>query len=187
MKSMKILRKLFKEQELKENLRKAHNRLLEELDKNDYRIAAFYSFDIAHIYELLGNKKKAKEYYNNTLRYLDQADFQPHWIKLGSFYALGKLEEGLKAELSERCPSKFWLAFFHDKMNNYESARQIYCNLAAKKFWNPDENEDFLYPHFLQEVSDLLAKAQNAQEARKYNQLAVKAWEGLTVLDFFLV
>ena len=174
---IELLRKVFTEQELSAALQKAYDSLQRELNDKDYRMAAFYSFDIAHIYELTSNRKKAREYYTYTLEYLDQTDFQPHWIKLGSLCALGKLEEALKAELSDKYPSKFWLAFIYEKMGDYKNAQQLYSELAAEKSWNPEENEEYLYPHFLQEMSDFWGKAHNIQEAYKYNEMAVQTWE----------
>ena len=85
------IRKSFTEKELKENLQKAYDSLQRELNDKDYQMAAFYSFDIAHIYGLTSNRKKAREYYTYTLEYLDQTNFQPHWTKLGSFSQANRL------------------------------------------------------------------------------------------------
>jgi tetratricopeptide (TPR) repeat protein len=177
MERIELLRKIFTDLELNTAFQRAHDGLQRELNDKDYRMASFYSFDIAHLYELMGKRKKAEEYYRYTLTYLNQADFKPHWIKLGSFYALGKLEEAVEAELSDRYPSKFWLAFFCEKMGNFESARQLYCELSAEKHWDPEKNGNYFYPHFLQEMSDFLVKAQNVQEAHRYTTMAVQAWE----------
>ncbi len=181
MKRIELLRKVFTEQELNAAFQKAYDNLQRELNGRDYRMAAFYSFDIAHVCELMNNKETAREYYIHTLEYLDQADFQPHWTKLGSLCALGKLEEALKAELSDRYPSKFWLAFIYEEMGDYKNAQRLYSELAAEKSWNPEESEDYLYPHFLQEVSDLWAKAHNIQESCRYNMMAVQMWEKVKV------
>ncbi|MBU7048540.1 MAG: hypothetical protein HXS54_19070, partial [Theionarchaea archaeon] len=62
------------------NLKKAQHKLQKELKEKDCRMAAFYSLDAAHIYDLLAEREKAEYYYRTTLKYLDHAKFQPLWI-----------------------------------------------------------------------------------------------------------
>ena len=54
MKSIEILRSLFAEEELRKNLQESFINIQRELNDKDYRIAAFYSLDVARIYQLLG-------------------------------------------------------------------------------------------------------------------------------------
>ena len=110
MKPIEILRSLFTEEELRKNLQESFINIQRELNDKDYRIAAFYSLDTAHLYDLLGNREKAEEHYQNTIEYLNQADFQPLWIRLECLRALGIYEEALEAALSSPHHSKIELA-----------------------------------------------------------------------------
>lgn len=176
MKRIEIFKKLFTEQELKESLREAHYELQKELDDNDYRMAAFRGLDVAHIYDILGDKKKANHYYRITLNYLDSADFQPLWIRLECLSALGKHEEALKAVLDDPHYSQLGRANLYEKAGNHDIAREIYTELAMEHSKKAIRSE-FLPPLFLQYASDLWERAQNIKEAREYNQMAREAWE----------
>ncbi|KYK35781.1 MAG: hypothetical protein HXS46_17035 [Theionarchaea archaeon] len=177
MKGIEFLRKLFTEQELNAILQKAHNSLQKELNDKDYRMAAFYSLDIAHIYDLLGDREKAEQHYRITTEYLDCADFQPLWIRLECLRALGKLEEAVKAALSNPSHSKIELAELYKEAGKHDIARKIYAELATRQFCNPDRLENFIYPQYLQHISNLWERAQNAEKAREFNESAREAWE----------
>lgn len=176
MKKMQNLRRLFTEQELVEDLQKANVRLDKELKKKDFTIATFYSFDIAYIYELLGNKKKAEHHYQNTLRYLDHADFKFLRIRIECLRALGKHKEALEAALDDSHYTKLGLAKLYEKAGKPDVAREIYTELAIEHSKKAIESM-FFKPHFLQYASDLWERAQNLEKARKYNERAVEAWE----------
>ncbi|MBU7046479.1 MAG: hypothetical protein HXS54_08585 [Theionarchaea archaeon] len=55
-----IFRSLFTEEELRKNLQEALMNIARELNEKDYRIAAFYSLDVAHMYGFLGDREKAE-------------------------------------------------------------------------------------------------------------------------------
>ena len=176
MKGIGIFEKLFTEQELKEKLQKAQYKLQKELDDNDYRMAAFRSLDVAHIYDISRDREKSEHYYETTLDNLDRADFQPLWIRLECLGAFGKHEEALQAALDDPCSTELGLAKLHEKAGNRNIARQIYIKLAKEQSKKADKSK-FFQPLFLQQASDLWERAQNVEEARRYNQQAVEAWE----------
>ncbi len=140
-------------------------------------MAAFYSLDIAHIYDLLGDREKAEQYYLTTIGYLDCADFQPLWIRIECLRALGKLEEAVKAALSNPSHSKIELAELYKKAGKHDIAREIYAELATRQSCNPERVGNFIYPQCLQHISDLWERAQNAKKAREFNESAREAWE----------
>ncbi len=187
MEPREILRKLLTREELEESLRKALKDLQGYLEmirspKKDpfnqaYRMAAFRSLDIAHIYDLMGDREKAEFYYRSTLDYLDCANFQPLWIRLESLRALGKYNEALDAAVSSPHHSKIELAELYREAGSYEIAQKIYAELALKQHCDPERMENFIYPQCLQFISDLWEKANNTEKAREYNQLALRFWE----------
>lgn len=176
MKPMEIFRKLFTEQELKEKLQKAKCNLQKELKDKDYRMAAFRSLDIAHLYDILEDKMKSKQYYRSTLDYLDHATFQPLWIRLECLGALGKHEEALKAASDDPHYTQLGLAILYEKAGHHDSAEKIFIELAIEQSRKPKESMVF-HPLLLQYISDLWERAQNIREAQRYNLEAVKAWE----------
>jgi tetratricopeptide (TPR) repeat protein len=177
MKPTKIFRSLFAEEELRKNLQEAFMNLARELNEKDYRIAAFYSLDVAHIYDLLGDREKAEEYYRTTIEYLNQADFQPLWIRLECLRALGRYEDAVEAALNSPHHSKIELAELYREIGNLSIAQEIYAELASRQLCDPDVLEPFLYPQCLQHISDLWEKAEDAEKAREFNRRAREAWE----------
>jgi tetratricopeptide (TPR) repeat protein len=157
-------------------LQKARYELQKELDDKDYRMAAFRGLDVAHIYHILGDKKKANHYYRAALNYLDSADFQPLWIRLECLSALGKHEEALKIVLDDPHYTQLGRATLFEKAGNHDIAQKIYTELAIEHAKKAIKSE-FLQPLFLQHAADLWERAHNIKEARKYNQMARKAWE----------
>lgn len=177
MKSIEILRSLFAEEELRKNLQEALMNIAGELNEKDYRIAAFYSLDVAHMYDFLGDREKAEEYYRATIEYLNQADFQPLWIRLSCLRALGRYEEAIEAAMSSPHHSKIELAELYREAGNLSIAQEIYAELASKQICEQDVLELFLYPQCLQHISDLWEKAADTKKAREYNGRAIKEWE----------
>lgn len=177
MKSIRISRKLFTEQELKENLQEAHKNLQVEINEKNYWMAACFSFDLARIYNLLHEKKKSKHYYRTTLEYMNRADFQSLWMRVMCLLALDKSEEALKTVLENPPRNKKELARFYEELGKSEISQQIYAEIAVKQLCNCDKMENFIYPQCLQYISDLWEKAQNTEKAYEYNQKAVKEWE----------
>jgi len=154
--------------------------MIENPEKNSfnqaYRMAAFYSLDIAHIYDLLGDREKAQQYYRTTIEYLDCADFQPLWIRIECLNVLGKHKEALEAALDDSHYTKLGLAKLYEKAGKHDFAREIYTELAMEQSKKAIKSK-FLSLLFLQHASDLWARAQNPEEARKYNERAIKAWK----------
>jgi tetratricopeptide (TPR) repeat protein len=176
MERIEILRKLFTEQELERTLSVALCKLQKELNDNDYRMAAFRSHDIAHIYDILENKKSAEHYYRSTIRYLDRAEFQPLWIRIECLNALGDHKEALEVLLNDPHHTRLGLAELYEKVGKYDTAREIYAELATEQSKKAERSKVF-QSLFLQHASDLWERAQNTEEARKCNQRAVYAWE----------
>jgi tetratricopeptide (TPR) repeat protein len=176
MKKTEPFRKFFSMRELEENLQEAQSRLQKELKNKDFTIAAFYSFDVAYIYELLRNRKKAEHYYRTTLYYLDRATVQFLWVRQECLLALGEYQEALETALNDPHHSKLELAELYRKAGEYEISRQLFAELAMEKseeiIWDM-----FFKPHFLQETSDLWSKACNMEKAREYNLQALEVWE----------
>ncbi|MGD2249795.1 MAG: tetratricopeptide repeat protein [Candidatus Methanofastidiosia archaeon] len=181
MKSIEVLRKLFTEQELKENLRKTNNRLLEELDEKSYWMAACFSFDLARIYDLLYERKKSKHYYHTTLKYLDCADFQSLWMRIECLLAVGKSKKAYNTILTNPPHSQKDLARYYEKLGKYEISQKLYAELAETQSCDINKMENFIFPQCLQYISNLWEKAQNIEKAHEYNQRAVKAWEKITI------
>ena len=183
---IEIFRKLFAEGELEELLEKAfetlrkYTEMIENPEKDSfnqaYRMAVFYSLDIAHIYDLLGDREKAEKHYRATIEYLDCADFQPLWIRIECLDVLGKHKEALEAALDDSHYTKLGLAKLYEKAGKHDVAREIYTELAMEQSKKAIKSK-FLPLLFLQHASDLWARAQRTEEARKYNERAVKAWE----------
>ena len=171
-----IIRRLYTRKELNTLAKKATEAVEENLNSGNYRMTAIYTYDLAQIYELLGDEKKAENHYESAIAYLSHAHAQPILIKLGSLCALGRVHEALKAELGDDFPSEFWLAFLHEKAGNHDTAKQLYTELALSKS-KTLEMVTFFYPHSFQEASDLWMRAQNMEKAHTYNKRAVEEWE----------
>ncbi len=176
MEKIKIPKKFFAEQELREYLEEALKSLQAKLDRKDYSIAVFYSFDAAYLYELLGDRRKAEHYYQITLDYLNHSKYQWLGIRIECLHALGRDREALETALNDPLYSKLSLAELYRKVGKCEISRQLFAELAIEKseevVWDM-----FFKPHFLQETSDLWSKACNIEKAREYNWQAVEAWE----------
>ncbi len=187
MEQIEVFRKLFTREELEEILQKEFTCLEEYLGliqhpeqdnfNQGYRMAAFHTLSIGHTYDLLGDREKAEHYYRTTLDYLDHANFQPLWVRVGSLRALGRHKEALEATLNNPHHSEEGLAEAYDRAGDHETAQEMYTKLAAKQHCDPERMENFIYPQCLQFMSDLWERAHNTEKARKYNQLALKAWE----------
>ena len=185
MKNIEILRTLFTEQELKKNLKKAQRKLQKELLDRDCRMAAFCSLDVAHIYDLLEEREKAEYYYRTTLKYLDHAKYQPLWIRIECLHALKRHEEALHTILDDPHPAQLELARLYESTGSHDIAQEIYIELAIEQSKKADESE-FLQPLFLQHASDLWEKAQNIENAYKYNERAVEVWEEMKNMQLSL-
>ena len=172
-----IFRTLFTEEELKQLLNKARENLSKELKGKNYWTAACLSFDLARIYTILQNEKESKHYYRVTLEYLDRADFQSLWMRVECLRALGKNEKALETVLSNPPHNQRKLAEFYSKLGKSKISQQLYVESAKKESLNPDEMENFMYPQWLQYISDLWEKANNNEKKREYNQMALKMWE----------
>ena len=177
MEEIENLKKLFAEQELREYLEEALNSLQAELDSKDYSIAVFYSFDVAFVNELLGDRKKAEYYYQTTLDYLGRAKYQWLGIRIECLRALGRHQEALETALSDPAHVKLRVAALYEDVGEYSIAQDLYTKLAIEQSKKADEVKGFFQPHHLQEASDLWDKARNSNKTLLYNQKAVEIWE----------
>jgi tetratricopeptide (TPR) repeat protein len=177
MEKIKILKKLFAEQELREYLEEALKSLQEKLDRKDYSIAVFYSFDAAYIYELQGDMRNAEHYYRITLDYLNHSKYQWLGIRIECLRALGRHQEALETALNDPGHVKLGVAALYEDVGNQSIAQNLYTKLAIEQSKKADEVKGFFQPHHLQEASDLWDKARNRNKTLTYNQKAVEAWE----------
>jgi tetratricopeptide (TPR) repeat protein len=173
-----MLRNLFTEKELRKKLRRAQYELQKFLKKRDYRMAAFRALDEAHIYDLLGDKQESDYYYKAALEYLDNATFQPLWVRLECLIAFRRYEEALNIATTDPHLTKLGLAALHEHIGNSDSAYDLYKELAVKKSKKEESNANFR-PHFFQYISDLWEKAQNMERAQFWNEKAVQTWEDI--------
>jgi tetratricopeptide (TPR) repeat protein len=142
---------------------------------------AFAYNDIAHFYELLGNKKKRNLYYEKII---DMWHDHPGKITelecVSALRALQRSEEALQIVLSN---PKGWgvetLAQLYEELDRKAEAIVIYSSLAIYSFRLSEAYYPFWQPHYLQEASDIFTRAESPDYASKYNQRAVKAWEDL--------
>lgn len=172
-----LFKRVYTRKELKILVEKTLQELEVCLKKKDYRMTSFYSLDLARIYDLLNEKKKAEQQYTSTLEYVDRSGFPLGWVTIECLYALGKFEKALTIELSDPYPNELWLAFLYEKIGDHDSAQTIYANRAPVQSHEGYETFTLFQPHYLQKNSDFWEKAQNAEKARKYNQRAVQTWE----------
>jgi tetratricopeptide (TPR) repeat protein len=171
-----MIEALFTKRELERILHKSLSRLEKELEEKDYSFATFYSFDIARIYRFLGEREKAQVQYDVTLEYEEQSKHPRLWIKQECLIALGRNEEGRKVALNDSHSSKHGLALMYEEIGDYDLARTIYLELAAKHSKEAD-GSTYFQPQLFQYASDFWEKAGNKGESRVYNQKAVEAWE----------
>ena len=172
----KFIQKLFTESELKDIIKRASYRCHSELAERQFRMAAFYNLDVAHAYDLLDDIPTAHQNYELTIQYLNQAQFQPIWIRLECLYRLGKNEEALEAGIKEGC-TESRIALLHENAGLYSEAQKLYETIAQTYTWKSEYTRDHLFPLFLQHHSDLWAKAQNMEKTQFYNEKACEKWE----------
>jgi tetratricopeptide (TPR) repeat protein len=171
-----IVEALFTKRELKRLLQTSWCRLQQELERKDFSIATFYSFDIARIYQFLGEPEKAQSQCEKTLEYVEQSKYQWKGIRRKCLIALGRKEEAREIVLSDPYPTKNLFAHLYEELGDHDLAQNYYAELAAEHSKEADESTYF-QPQLFQYASDFWEKAHNAKEARRYNQKAVEAWE----------
>ncbi|MGC1120423.1 MAG: hypothetical protein WBA22_04955 [Candidatus Methanofastidiosia archaeon] len=171
-----IVEALFTKRELERILHKSCSRLQQELKGKDLSIATFYSFDIARIYQFLGEPEKAQSQYGRTLEYVNQSKHQWTGIRVKCLIALGRKEEAREIALNDSYPTKRWLATVYEELGDFDLSQTLYAELAAEHSKEADESTYF-QPQRFQYASDFWEKAHNTKEARKYNLKAVEAWE----------
>ncbi|MBU7039062.1 MAG: tetratricopeptide repeat protein [Theionarchaea archaeon] len=172
----KIAEALFTRRELKRLLHKSCSRLQQELERKDFSTVTFYSFDVARIYRLLGEREKAQSQYRKTLEYEEQSKYPWIHIRVNCLIALGRKEEARETALNNPYPTKRWLARVYQGIGDHTLAQSLYTELAAEHSKEADESTYF-QPQLFQYASDFWEKAHNMREARTYNQKALEAWE----------
>ncbi|MBU7018741.1 MAG: hypothetical protein HXS44_14620 [Theionarchaea archaeon] len=176
MECSRIVEALFTRQKLERILHKSCSRLQQELEGKDLSIAVFYSFDIARIYQFLGEPHKAQSQYKRTVEYLEQSKHKWTGIRVKCLIALRRKEEAREIALNDSCLTKNWLATVYEELGDFDLSQILYSELAAEHSREADESTYF-QPQRFQYASDFWEKARNAKEARKYNLRAVEAWE----------
>ena len=172
----KLIQSLFTEPELRDIIKRASHMCHSELEEHQFRLAAFFNLDVAHAYDLLDDIPTAHQNYELTIQYLNQAQFQPIWIRLECLYRLGKNEEALEAGIKEGC-TESRIALLHENAGLYSEAQKLYETIAQTYTWKSEYTRDHLFPLFLQHHSDLWAKAQNMEKTQFYNEKACEKWE----------
>jgi tetratricopeptide (TPR) repeat protein len=179
MEHSEIVKALYTKRELERNLHKSCYRLHESLERKDFSVAAFYSLDVAHIYQFLGEIGKAQSHYEKTLEYVGQSKYQWYDIREKCLIALGRIEEVREIVLNDPHITKRGLAGLYEKIGDYDLAQELYEELAQEHSKKADEST-FFQPQKLQYASDLWEKARKTNETRTYNQKAVKAWQRIS-------
>ncbi|MBU7023689.1 MAG: tetratricopeptide repeat protein [Theionarchaea archaeon] len=146
------------------------------MERKDFSTVTFYSFDIARLYQLLGEKEKTQSQFEKTLEYEEQSRYPWINIRVKCLIALRRKEEARETALNGPYPTKHWLATVYEEIGDYDRAQTLYAELAAEYSREADESTYFR-PQLLQHASDFWEKAHNMKEARTYNQKAVEAWE----------
>jgi tetratricopeptide (TPR) repeat protein len=171
-----MVKTLFTKRELERLLNKSCSRLQQNLERKDFSTVTFYSFDVARLYQFLGEKEKAQSQYKKTLEYEEQSKYPWLWIKQECLLALGRKEEGREVALNSPYLRKDGLAALYEELGDYDLAQSLYAELAAEHSKKADESTYF-QPQRFQYASDFWEKAHNTRESRIYNQKAVEAWE----------
>lgn len=172
----RIIDRLYTKRELKRLLQTSQCRLQGDLKRKNYSGAAFYSLDIVRIHQFLGEPEKAQSQCEKTLEYIEQSEYPWLWSRLECLIVLGRKEEAREIILGNPHLGKHGLAAIYEGLRDYDFAQTLYKELAAEHSREADESTYF-QPQRFQYASDLWEKAHNMQEARRYNQEAVEAWE----------
>ncbi|MGC1122360.1 MAG: tetratricopeptide repeat protein [Candidatus Methanofastidiosia archaeon] len=172
----KTVEALFTKRELERLLHKSRYRLEQKLEVKNFSTATFYSFDIARIYQFLGETEKAQSQFEKTLEYEEQSKHPWNGTRVMCLIALGRKEEARETALNDPYPTKRWLATVYEELGDYDLAQTLYAELAAGLSREADESTYF-QPQRFQYASDFWEKAHNNEEAQTYNQKAVEAWE----------
>jgi tetratricopeptide (TPR) repeat protein len=172
----KAVEALFTKRELERLLNKSCYRLEQKLKVKNFSTATFYSFDIARIYQFLGETERAQSQFEKTLEYEEQSKHPWNGTRVMCLIALGRKEEARETALNSPYPTKRWLATVYEELGDHELAQTLYAELAAEHSREADESTYF-QPQLFQYASDFWEKAHNMVEARVYNQKAVEAWE----------
>jgi tetratricopeptide (TPR) repeat protein len=177
MDSLYIIKKLFREEELKIKYRKLFNTANEEISLKNYQISGLYFIDLAHISILSGNKLESKKNYQNALNYLRMGSLNFSFLKAECLIHLGEIDKALKIVIKTFSQNKSVLAQFYEIAGADSQAQNLYEEIALIYSLNSEYTEDHLFPLFLQHHSDLWTKAQNMEKARHYNEKAREKWE----------
>jgi tetratricopeptide (TPR) repeat protein len=174
-----IIKNLYTREELQQKISEYIQDYEDYKSKNYYRLMVFVYSDIAHFYELLGNKKKRNLYYEKIIDIWH--DHPGKFVDLECVSALSALqrsEEALQIVLSN---PKGWgvetLAQLYEEVGRKKEAIVIYSSLAIYSSRFSEAYYPFWQPHYLQEASDIWTRIESPDYVLKYNQKAVAAWE----------
>ena len=176
-----IIKNLYTRDELQQKISKCLQDYKKFKSKNHYYMMAFVYSDVAHLYELLGNKKKRDLYYEKIIEmWHDHPGKFTELECVSALSALQRSEEALYIVLSN---PKGWkvetLAQLYEEVGKKAEAIVIYSSLAIYSFRFSEAYYPFWQPHYLQEASDIWTRIESPDYASKYNQKAVVAWEDL--------
>ena len=174
-----IIKELYTQKELKHKINEYKQRYEKYKSKHYYDLMTFICSDIAHFYELLGDKKKRNLYYEKIVDiWHDHPGTLVNFGCVRALRALQRPEEALQIVLSN---PKGWgvetLAQLYEKVGRKKEAIVIYSSLAIYSSKFSEAYYPFWRPHYLQEASDIWEKVESPDYALKYNQKAVAAWE----------
>ena len=172
-----IIKKLFREEELKIKYRQLFNTVNKEISLKNYQIAGLYYIDLAHISILSENESESKKNYQNALNYLQMGSLNFSFLKAECLIHLGEIDKALKIVIKTFSQNKSVLACLYEIAGMHSQARKLYEEIALTYSLKSEYTENHLFPLFLQHHSDLWAKAQNMKKAQHYNEKARKAWE----------
>jgi tetratricopeptide (TPR) repeat protein len=176
-----IISNLYKREELQQKISEYIQEYEEYKSKKNYRLMTLLYNDIAHFYELLGDKENSDMYYERIVDIWH--DHPEKFVGLECVSALSALqrpEEALQIVLSN---PKGWgvetLAQLYEEVGRKEEAIVIYSSLAINSLKFSEAYYPFWQPHYLQEASDIWTRIESLDYAQNHNQKAVAAWEGI--------
>ena len=176
-----IIKNLYTRKELQQKISECLQDYKKFKSKNYYTLMAYLNSDIAHFYELLGDKKKRNLYYEKIIDMWH--DHPEKFVGLECVSALSALQRSEEALYIVLSNPKGWgvetLARLYEEVGRKKEAIVIYSSLAIYSSKFSEAYYPFWQPHYLQEASDIWEKIESPDHAQKYNQKAVAAWEDL--------
>ena len=169
------IRKLYTEKELANLQEKTEMYLKKNLDEEDYRMAAFYSLDLAHILKILHEEKSTNQFIL-TIKYAQKAEKPLYGIIIECLCCLGKFQEAFTLSLKDSYYNPLKQAYLYEKIGQKENAQNIYKRLVAEKKKKVQNEIKLFKIHIFQNISDMWGKMGNEKESQKFNKCAIDKW-----------